>query len=47
MMGLPRSVIESAKIDGASHLTTFYRLALPLSIAGIAAFATFIFMGIQ
>ena len=44
MMSLPRSVIESAKIDGASHLTTFYRLALPLSIAGIAAFATFQFL---
>ena len=44
MMGLPKSVIESAKIDGASHLTTFYRLALPLSIAGIAAFATFQFL---
>ena len=44
MMGLPRSVIESAKIDGASHLTTFYRLALPLSIAGVAAFATFQFL---
>ena len=28
----------------ASHLTTFYRLALPLSIAGIAAFATFQFL---
>ena len=44
MMSLPRSVIESAKIDGASHLTTFFRLALPLSVAGIAAFATFQFL---
>ena len=44
MMGLPKSVIESAKIDGASHLTTFFRLALPLSVAGIAAFATFQFL---
>ena len=31
-------------IDGASHLTTFFRLALPLSVAGIAAFATFQFL---
>ena len=44
MMGLPKSVIESAKIDGASHLTTFFRLALPLSVAGVAAFATFQFL---
>ena len=44
MMGLPKSVIESAKIDGASHLTTFFKLALPLSVAGIAAFATFQFL---
>ena len=44
MMGLPKSVIESAKIDVASHLTTFFRLALPLSVAGIAAFATFQFL---
>ena len=44
MMGLPKSVIESAKIDGASHFTTFFRLVLPLSIAGIAAFATFQFL---
>lgn len=44
MMGLPKSVIESAKIDGASHFTTFFRLVLPLSFAGIAAFATFQFL---
>ena len=41
---LPMDTIESAKIDGASHLTTFFRLALPLSVAGIAAFATFQFL---
>ena len=41
---LPSETLEAAKIDGASHLTTFYRLALPLSIAGIAAFATFQFL---
>ena len=44
MMGLPKSVIESAKIDGASHFTTFFRLVLPLSVAGIAAFGTFQFL---
>ena len=41
MMSLPRSVIESAKIDGASNMTTFFKLVLPLSVAGIAAFSTF------
>ena len=44
MMGLPRSVIESAKIDGASNFTTFFKLVLPLSVAGIAAFGTFQFL---
>ena len=44
MMGLPRSVIESAKIDGASNMSTFFRLVVPLSISGIAAFATFQFL---
>ena len=44
MMSLPKSVIESAKIDGASNFTTFFKLVLPLSVAGIAAFATFQFL---
>tara|TARA_B100001057_G_C22868747_1_gene957787 strand:- start:5646 stop:6548 length:903 start_codon:yes stop_codon:yes gene_type:complete len=44
MMSLPKSVIESAKIDGASNMTTFFKLVLPLSVAGIAAFATFQFL---
>ena len=44
MMGLPKSVIESAKIDGASNMTTFFKLVLPLSVAGFAAFGTFQFL---
>ena len=44
MMGVPKSVIESAKIDGASNMTTFFKLVLPLSVAGIAAFGTFQFL---
>ena len=44
MMSLPKSVIESAKIDGASNITTFFKLVLPLSVAGIAAFGTFQFL---
>lgn len=41
---LPRSLIESAAVDGASHLTTFVRLVLPLSVPIIASFAIFQFL---
>jgi alpha-glucoside transport system permease protein len=41
---LPREVIESAKVDGASHFTTFWRLIIPLSVPALAAFAIFQFL---
>lgn len=41
---LPRSIIESASIDGASHFTTFFRLVVPLSVPIIASFAIFQFL---
>jgi alpha-glucoside transport system permease protein len=41
---LPREVIESAKVDGASHFATFVRLILPLSVPALAAFAIFQFL---
>ena len=44
MSTLPRSVIESAKIDGASHFQTFFRLVLPMSLPALAAFAIFQFL---
>jgi alpha-glucoside transport system permease protein len=44
MATLPFEVIESAKVDGASHFTTFWRLIVPMSIPAIAAFAIFQFM---
>ena len=44
MSGLPTSVIESAKIDGASHYQTFWRLVAPMSMPAIAAFATLQFL---
>jgi len=44
MSTLPREVIESAKIDGASHYQTFYRLILPMSTPVLAAFAIFQFL---
>jgi alpha-glucoside transport system permease protein len=41
---LPSSIIESAKIDGASHFTIFWRLVVPLSVPALAAFAIFQFL---
>jgi alpha-glucoside transport system permease protein len=41
---LPSSVIESAKIDGASHFTIFWRLIIPLSVPALAAFTIFQFL---
>jgi alpha-glucoside transport system permease protein len=42
--GLPREIIESAKIDGASHFSIFVRLILPLSVPALASFAIFQFL---
>jgi len=42
--GLPRDLFESAYLDGASHWTAFYRLALPLSIPAVASLAIFQFL---
>jgi alpha-glucoside transport system permease protein len=44
MSTLPREVIESAKIDGASHFQTFWRLILPMSTPVLASFAIFQFL---
>ncbi|MBK8757262.1 MAG: carbohydrate ABC transporter permease [Actinomycetales bacterium] len=44
MSSLPRAVIESAKIDGASHFTTFWRLIMPMSTPALASFAIFQFL---
>jgi alpha-glucoside transport system permease protein len=44
MATLPRTVIESAKIDGASHFQTFFRLILPMSVPALASFAIFQFL---
>jgi len=41
---LPRDIIESAKIDGATHLDIFLRLVLPLSVPALASFAIFQFL---
>ena len=44
MVTLPGEVLESAKIDGASHFTTFWRLVLPMSMPALASFAIFQFL---
>jgi alpha-glucoside transport system permease protein len=42
--GLPREILESAFLDGASHFTLFIRLILPLSVPALASFAIFQFL---
>jgi alpha-glucoside transport system permease protein len=41
---LPRDLLESAFIDGASNFTIFTRLILPLSVPALAAFSIFQFL---
>ena len=43
---LPRELFESAYLDGASHWTAYYQLALPLSVPAIASLAIFQFLWI-
>jgi alpha-glucoside transport system permease protein len=44
MATLPNEVIESAKVDGASHFQTFWRLVIPMSTPALASFAIFQFL---
>jgi alpha-glucoside transport system permease protein len=44
MATLPRSVIESAEVDGASHFQTFWQLIIPMSVPALASFAIFQFL---
>jgi alpha-glucoside transport system permease protein len=41
---MPREMFESAYIDGASPVTAFFRLVMPLAIPAIASMAIFQFM---
>ncbi len=41
---LPKDLMESAYLDGASDLGVFFRIVLPLSVPGIAALAIFQFL---
>ena len=42
---VPDSLIEAARIDGASELSIFWNVVLPLSKAGVIALAVFCFTG--
>lgn len=44
MVGLPRDIIESAKIDGATDFQVFTKIVLPLSFPALASFAIFQFL---
>jgi len=44
MSGLPREIFEAAYIDGASPVTAFFRLALPMSVPAIASLVIFQFL---
>ncbi|WP_299843402.1 carbohydrate ABC transporter permease [uncultured Jannaschia sp.] len=44
MVGLPRDIIESAKVDGATDFQVFTRIVLPLSFPALASFAIFQFL---
>ena len=41
---LPRDMFESANIDGAGHLTIFFRLVMPTSVPALASLAIFQFL---
>jgi len=42
--GLPREIIESARVDGATDFEIFRRIVLPLSFPALASFAIFQFL---
>ncbi len=44
--GLPKEIIEAARVDGAGHLTVFTRLVIPLSVPALASLGIFQFMWI-
>ncbi|GAA2129048.1 carbohydrate ABC transporter permease [Nocardioides bigeumensis] len=44
MATLPKTIIESAKIDGATHFQTFWKLIVPMSVPALAAFAILQFL---
>ena len=45
MRGIPRELDEAAMLDGASRLTTFLKVILPLTIPAQSTLAVFTFLG--
>jgi alpha-glucoside transport system permease protein len=45
MAGLPRDIIENARVDGATDFQIFVKIILPLSFPALASFAIFQFCG--
>ena len=44
IVGLPRELLESARMDGANHLQIFTKLIVPLSVPALASFSIFQFL---
>lgn len=44
MVGLPRDIIENAKVDGATDFQVFTKIIIPLSFPALASFAIFQFL---
>jgi alpha-glucoside transport system permease protein len=44
MLTIPPSLLEAARVDGASYYQIFWKLVLPMSIPAIASFAIFQFL---
>ena len=44
MVGLPKDIIENAKVDGATDFQIFIKIILPLSFPALASFAIFQFL---
>lgn len=44
MVGLPRDIIENARVDGATEFQIFIKIILPLSFPALASFAIFQFL---
>lgn len=44
IVGLPKELLESARIDGANHLQIFTKMIVPLSVPALASFSIFQFL---
>ncbi|WP_432492970.1 carbohydrate ABC transporter permease [Kineococcus auxinigenes] len=44
MKDVPASLVEAARMDGAGHVTVFFKVLLPLLVPAIAAFGVFQFL---